>query len=199
MVANRSRYGLLVATLGAVLLAVAVFLPWYGLSFTSTGVSYIQQFGNQVASEYGNAQLQSYVAGLHPTISALAGHQFAAVSAHEVLKDMNIALLILAALGLIDALMPLVLSDDALPAGAGRSLVLLGGVASCCVVFRMFDRPVPEGGFIAMSLREGCWLALLGGLMMLLGGVWPRVSSAPISEARVEGAWTGLSGWTPQE
>lgn len=198
MASERSRYGLLVATLGAVLLAVAVFLPWYGLSFTTSGVSYIQQFGDQVAAQYGNAQLQSYVAGLHPAISALAGQQFAAVSAHEALKDMNIVLLILAGLGLIDALMPLVLSHAALPEGAGRSLVLLGGVASVCVVFRMVDLPLPQGGLIAMSLREGCWLALLGGMMMLVGGMWPRMSSASSSDGQVEGVWTGLSGWTPQ-
>ena len=45
MVGERSRYGLLVSALGAVLLAVSVFLPWYGVSFTANGIALAQQGG----------------------------------------------------------------------------------------------------------------------------------------------------------
>ena len=58
MAADRSRYGLLVSALGAVLLAVAVFLPWYGLSFTAHGIALAQQVGDQFAAQYGNAEMQ---------------------------------------------------------------------------------------------------------------------------------------------
>jgi len=198
MAGDRSRYGLLVATLGAILLAVAVFLPWYSVSFTATGISFVQQLGNQVVSQYGNSQLHSFLPGFHASIASLGGQQLAAVSAHQVLKDMNIVLLVLAALALLDALLPLVLASS-VPDGAGRSLVLIGLVASGCVAFRMVDRPVPAGGLVALSLREGSWLALLGGLMMLVGGLWPRVPApAAVSDARIESTWSGLSGWTPQ-
>jgi hypothetical protein len=33
---------------------------------------------------------------------------------------------------------------------------------------------------------------------MILGGLWPRAVSAPKAlDAQVQGAWSGLSGWTP--
>ena|SRR5271157_2166665 len=198
MAVDRSRYGLLVSASGAVLLAISVFLPWYGVSFTAGGIAFVQQLGEHVITQYGNAALQSYLAPLHANLSSLAGQQVGAVSAHQVLKYMNILLLVLAGLALVDALIPLVRSPS-LPEGAGGSLVLLGCVASACVLYRMIHPPTPAGGLVSLSLREGAWLALLGSVAMLLGGLWPRVSSSAANpEARVEGAWSGLSGWTPQ-
>jgi len=198
MVADRSRYGLLVSAFGAILLAVSVFLPWYGVSFTAGGIGFIQQVGEHVITQYGNATLQGYLAPLHANLSSLAGQPVAAVSAHQVLKDMNVLLLVLAGFALLDALFPLVRSAS-LPDGAGASLVLLGSVASACVIYRMIHPPTPAGGLVSLSLREGAWLALLGSLAMLLGGMWPRVeSSVTLSDARAESAWSGLSGWTPQ-
>ena len=197
MAADRSRYGLLTAALGAALLGVAVFLPWYGLSFTSTGIAFVEQAGNQFASQYGNAQLQQAAAALHANLTPLAGVQSAAVSAHQVLKYMNILLLVLAGLALLDALLPLGRTPP-VPDGAGGSLALLGVVAALCVTYRMFYPPTPDGSLVALSVREGAWLALLGSLMMLAGGLWPR-AAAPASgqDARVESG-SRLSGWTPQ-
>jgi hypothetical protein len=39
MAGDRPRYGSLVSALGAILLAVSVFLPWYGVSFTAHGIA----------------------------------------------------------------------------------------------------------------------------------------------------------------
>jgi hypothetical protein len=198
MVGDRSRYGLLVSALGAVLLAVSVFLPWYGLSFTATGIAYVQHVGDQVVAQYGNASLQGYLAPFHAGVSSLAGQEFAAVSAHEALKDISVVLLIISGLALLDALFPLVRTIS-LPDGAGASLALLGSVATACVLYRLIERPVPAGGLVAMSLREGTWLALLGALMLLAGGLWPRGSAgASPNDTRVQSSWSGLSGWTPQ-
>jgi hypothetical protein len=47
------------------------------------------------------------------------------------------------------------------------------------VIYRMAQPPVPAGGMVALSLREGSWLALLGSLMMVLGPIWPQVSLEP--------------------
>jgi hypothetical protein len=48
-------------------------------------------------------------------------------------------------------------------------------------------------------LREGAWLALLGSLAMIAGGLWPSGLGAPdVSDSRVRDAWSGLSGWTPE-
>jgi hypothetical protein len=198
MATDRSRYGLLVAAIGAVLLVVSVFLPWYGVGFTASGIAEMQRFGQQVISQYGNATLQGYAAPLHANLGSLAGQQFAAVSAHQALEVISVVLLALAGLALVDALFPLVRTTS-LPDGAGASLVLLGSVASACVLYRMFHPPTPAGGIVSLSLREGAWLALLGSLAMLAGGMWPRVRQPRGAlDTRVDSAWSGLSGWTPQ-
>jgi hypothetical protein len=198
MAGDRSRYGLAVSAVGAIVLAVSVFLPWYGVSFTSTGIAFVAQIGDQVASQYGNATLQSYMNGLHPDLATLAGQQFTALSAHQALHGLNIVLLVLAGLALLDALLPLARSDAGMPAGAGGSVVVLGTIATACVLYRMVDPPTPAGGLLSLSLLEGAWLALLGSLTMVLGGMWPRAVFSPmVSDAHVRGAWSGLSGWTP--
>jgi hypothetical protein len=197
MVDDRSRYGLLAAAFGAVLLAVSVFLPWYGLSFTAEGLALAQRVGEQIISQYGNASLQAELAPLHANLSSLAGQQFASVSAHQVLHYMNVLLLVLAGLALLDALFGLA-RLDAPPEGAGAALALLGAVASACVAYRMIDRPTPPGGFFALSLREGAWLALLGSLAILAGGLWPRLTRERAPELGAQGPWSGLSGWTPE-
>jgi hypothetical protein len=62
------------------------------------------------------------------------------------------------------------------------------------VLYRMFDPPVPAGGLIALSLREGCWLALLGSLMMVLGPMWPRVTFEPARDRSRAGVVAGTAG-----
>ncbi len=196
---ERSRYGLLVSALGAILLAVSVFLPWYGVSFTVAGVAFAQHVGDQVAAQFGNASLQSYMSGLHADIGALAGQQFTALSAHQVLSDLNIVLLVLAGLAVLDALLPLARAGAPMPGGAGGSVVLLGSVACACVLYRMVVPPTPAGGLLSLSLREGAWLALIGSVAMVLGGIWPRcVYLGTPSDDRMKSALSSLSGWTPE-
>ncbi len=202
MAGERSRYGLLASALGAIALAISVFLPWYGVSLTPGGIALVQQVGANLAAQYGNAALQADVGGLHADLAGLAGQQVVALSAHQALKNINILLLVLAGLALLDALVPLARSDARLPDGAGASVVLLGGVAAVCVVFRMVVPPTPPGGVIALSLREGAWLALLGSLTMIVAGLWPLLArggaSRPDPESSPQGVWTNLSGWTPE-
>jgi hypothetical protein len=182
MPGERSRYGLMLSALGAIVLAVSVFLPWYGVSFTANGVLVVQNVGDQVATQFG-----------------LAGQEFTAVSAHQVLKDLNVILLVLAGLALLDALVPLARPDARVPEGAGASVVLVGSVASVCVLYRMVVPPTPAGGLVALSLREGAWLAMLGSLLMVGASLWPRFFRARSGgEARVKSTWSGLSGWTPE-
>jgi hypothetical protein len=196
---ERRRYGQLLSALGAVVLAISVFLPWYGLSFTTAGVAYAQQLSSQVASQYGNAALQGYVSGLHTDLGALVGHQFVAVSAHQVLKRLNVVLLFVAGLGVLLSLIPLARGESLRPQGDGSAIALLGAVAGVCVVYRMVAPPSQGNPLIAFSLREGAWLALLGSLAMIAGALWPAVAGAGSrSAAPLEDAWSGLSGWTPE-
>jgi hypothetical protein len=168
MAEDRSRYGLMVSALGAIVLAVSVFLPWYGLSFTHSGLSLARQVGFS-----GGGSAQSYVSGLHAGLSALTGREFTALDGHDALRALSGLLLALAGLAILDALVPLVRATGSVPEGAGRSVVLLGCVACVCVVYRMIEPPTPGGELLAMSVREGAWLALLGSLAMVIGGLWP--------------------------
>jgi hypothetical protein len=182
------------------MLAVSVFLPWYGVAFTASGVAFVQQMASQLATQFGNATLQSYIGAQHASISALAGHEFAAVSAHQALKNLNIVLLVLAGLAILDALIPLARGASPISDGGGAAVAILGAVASICVLYRIVSPPSPAGELISLSLREGAWLALAGSLAIVAGGLWPRqrARSSSTPETTFDAAWSGLSGWTPQ-
>lgn len=145
MSGDRSRYGLLVSALGASVLIASVFLPWYEVTST-----------------------------LHASAGAAAGHRLATITGHRALREVNVVLLVLAALALLDALAPLASIGRPLPGGAGGSVVLLGAVAAAFVVYRMLVPPAAGVGAAELSLRVGAWLALLGSLAIALGGMWPR-------------------------
>jgi len=174
MASDRSRYGLLVSALGAVLLAISVFLPWYAVNLTPDGASFAANAIQGLAGQFGNESLQQLAAGVHGSVAAMSGQEVAALSAHQVLHDLNVVLLALAGIALLDALLTLARGTGS--AGAGRTIALVGVLAAVCVIYRMAEPPVPAGGLVALSLREGSWLALLGSLMMVLGPIWPRVS-----------------------
>jgi hypothetical protein len=199
MAGDRPRYGLLISALGAVVLAVSVFLPWYGVSFTAAGLAFAQQIGDQAVSQFGNAALQGYLGEFHANLNSLAGHQFIALSAHQALKNMNVVLLVIAGVAIVIALMALAgvgaLSLD----GHRAPLALLGILAALCVLFRMVDPPSPAGGLLALSLREGAWLALLGSAAMVAGALLPEgIGSRAVSERKLQSTWSELSGWTPE-
>jgi hypothetical protein len=197
MSGDRPRYGQVVSALGALLLAISVFLPWYGVSFTSNGLAYAQKVGNQVASQYGNATLQSYMSSLHTSLSGYVGHDFVSLSAHQALKTLSVVMLIAAGVGCAIALFALA-GSAAADANRG-ALALLGAVAAACVLYRMVAPPAPAGELLALSLREGAWLALIGAVAMIAGALWPR-HHAPgqPSQADLQSAWSELSGWTPE-
>jgi hypothetical protein len=165
MVGDRSRYGLFVSSLGAIVLAVAVFLPWYA-------------------------------AGAHPAGQSLPGVELGALSASQAMGGLSIVMLVLAALALLDALVPVVRAAGSVPDGAGGAVVLLGVVASICVLYRMVVPPAGVEHMVAMSLREGGWLALLGSLAMALGGIWPRAMPAlALGEAGGGDVFAALGSW----
>ena len=118
MANDRSRYGLLVSALGAVLLAISVFLPWYAVNLTPDGASFAANAFQNLAGQFGNASLQQLASGVHGTVTSLSGQEIAALSAHQVLHDLNVVLLVLAGIALLDALTAL--ARGTAPPGAGR-------------------------------------------------------------------------------
>jgi hypothetical protein len=161
MVGERSRYGLCVSAVGAVLLGSSVLMPWYRVSAPAHGVSAPGPLA-------GGATLGS-LEGLH------------------ALPGLCAVLLALALLAMLDVLLPLVRARGPVPGGAGGAVVLLGALGAACAVFRMIDPPssVTASGMLDASLREGAWLALIGSVTVMLGGMWPRcVASGELGALR---------------
>ena len=182
------------------MLAVSVFLPWYGVSLTASGTAYFQQVTEKVVTQWGNAALQSQLGAANAHMSGLAGHQLATLTGHQALKYTSIVLLLLAGVAFSLALLRLV-DSPGLPSAKGSSIVVLGVLAIICVLFRMGEPPSAPGQFaeyFSLSLHYGAWLALVSSLGVVLGSVGPRIVSprAP-SPRESEKLWSGLSGWTP--
>lgn len=166
---DRSQLGFLISALGAAVLAVSVFLPWYGVSITASGVASAQQQLTTVAQQYGNTTFQAGASQLGAEFSSLAGRQLATVSAHQGLKDISVILLLLAGISLLAALLRLAGIGGLLDAGGG-SIALAGGLAALFVLYRMLNPPGAQTELISLSLHWGIWLALLSTAAIIGGG-----------------------------
>jgi hypothetical protein len=185
MVDERSQFGFLVAALGAAVLAVSVFLPWYGVSITASGAASAQQELAGVAQQYGNATLQTGANELGAEFSSLAGRQLATVSAHDVLKDISLVLLLLAGAALLASLLRLA-GFAGLEAGGGQ-IALAGGVAVLFVLYRMISPPGGQVDLVSLSLSWGIWLALLSAAAIVVGGL---LSTSDQSRKHPAGSYT---------
>jgi CDP-diglyceride synthetase len=197
MIDDRLRLGSLVSAVGAALLAVSVFLPWYGVTLTAGGVASAQQALNNVAQQYGNATFQTQAKAIGLGFSAFTGHQVTTLSAHQALKYLNVILLILAGIAFLVTLLRLAGASESSQTGGGQ-VALVGLLATICVLFRMVDRPAPLEQVFSLSLAWGIWLALVGSAAIVIGSLWStlRGSQNP-SASSLATAWDGLSGWTP--
>ena len=152
-------------------LAVSVFLPWYGLTLTSSGAASAQQNLNSVAQQFGNSALQSMAHSVGNSFSSLVGQQIGTVSAHQVLRIISVVLLVVAGVVVLLTMVRFAGSSSSQPRGV---LAAVGLVAAACIVFRMVARPVPEEDIFAISLSWGAWLALASSLAIVVGDLWPR-------------------------
>jgi hypothetical protein len=178
MTDDRAPLGFLIAALGAAVLAVSVFLPWYGVSITASGAASAQQELTTVAQQYGNASFQSGASQIGAEFSALAGHQLATVSAHDVSKKVGWILVLLAGIAGLAALLRLAGTTGLLDAGGGQ-IALAGGTAALFVLFRMLSRPGAQIDLVSLSLSWGIWLALLGAAAIVAGGLLAASAQAP--------------------
>lgn len=167
---DRVSFGLLIAALGAAVLAVSVFLPWYGVSITASGAASAQQELATVAQQYGNTAFQTGASRVGAEFSSLAGRQLATLSAHDVLKDVGPILLVLAAVALLASLLRLAGVTGLFDVGGGQ-IALAGGTAALFVLYRMLVRPAGQTSFVSLSLSWGVWLALLGAAAIVAGGL----------------------------
>jgi hypothetical protein len=197
---DRPGYGPLIATASAAMLAVSVFLPWYGVSLTASGTAYFQQVTDKLVTQWGNAALQNQLGAANARVSGLAGRQLATLTGHQALKYTSILLLLLGGVAFLLALLRLMDSPKLLSA-KGTSIAGLGVLATIVVLFRMGEPPSAPGQFaeyFSLSLHYGAWLALVSSLGIVLGSVGPSmVSPREAPERDGQSLWAELSGWTP--
>jgi hypothetical protein len=165
---DRASSGLLISALGSAVLAVSMFLPWYSVSVTAAGAAAAQQQLSSVAQQYGNSNLQAMANQVGAGFNSVVGRQLTTVSAHEVLKDLSVVLLLLAGVSLLASLLRL--ADVA--ETSGGQIALLGGAAILCVLFRMLSPPVAHTDLISLSPSWGSWLALGAATAIVFGGLW---------------------------
>ena len=166
----RSGVGPIVAVTAAALLALSIFLPWYGVTITASGAAYAQQALKIAAARYGNATLQDEANAIGSSFSNVAGRQVATLSAHQVLKNISVILLLLAALSFVGALIWLT--------GASGTLEVSGGQIAAVVDRGDAARPVSHGrptgtplDAYSLSLGWGAWLALISSVAIVVGGL----------------------------
>ena len=166
---DRPPLGLLIAALGAAVLAISVFMPWYGVSITASGAATAQQELASVAQTYGNTAFQAGANQLGAEFSSLAGRQVATVSGHQASKNVSRILLLLAAISLLASLLRLAGITGLFEAGGGQ-IALAGSVAALFVLFRMLSPPGAQADLVSLSLSWGIWLALLSAAAIVAGG-----------------------------
>jgi hypothetical protein len=165
MVGERSRYGLWVSALGAIVLAASVFMPWYRVA-GAAGVSAVAGVAGALSGP------------AHASVAAQASVHMLTLDGYRSLSGLSVVLLAIAALAMLDVLLPLLRGRGPVPVGAGGAVVLLGAVAGACALYRMIDPPSAVVQALGVSsLREGVWLALIGSVTVMLGGLWPRFES----------------------
>jgi hypothetical protein len=169
MAAERAPIGFLIATLGAVVLAVSVFQPWYGVSITASGAASAQQELATAAQQYGNPTFQTAAGRLGAQFDSLAGRRLATVSGHDASKNVSRLLLALAAISLLASLLRLAGITGLIEAGGGQ-IALAGVAAALLVLFRMLSPPGADTNLISLSLSWGIWLALLSAAAIVGGG-----------------------------
>jgi len=168
MVENRASRGLLVSALGAAVLAVAMFLPWYSVSITPSGAAAAQQEFAAVAQQYGNADLQTMADQIGSQFGSVAGRPLATVSAHQALKDISKIVLLLAGIALLGSLLELAGVVDI----GGGWIALAGFAAMLCVLYRMLSPPGADTDLVSLSLGWGSWLALVSAAAIVVGALW---------------------------
>ena len=152
-----------------------MFLPWYSLSITPAGAAAAQQQLASAAQQYGNPALQALAGEIGARLGSVAGRPIVTVSAHQVLKDLSVVVLLLAGVSLLASLLRLAVVVEV----GGDQIALLGFAATLCVLFRMLSPPGSPGGLVSFSLAWGSWLSLVAALAIVGGGLWTPSAGRP--------------------
>ncbi len=148
--------GLLIAALGAAVLAISVFQPWYGREHHAVGrgrrATPARGPGPAVREPQPSSRKRH---AIETKFNSLAGHEITTVSAHQALKKDSLILLALAGIALLASLLRLA-GRRGLLFATGSQIALLGGLAFADVFFRILWRPGAGGEhFVALLAAVG--------------------------------------------
>jgi len=180
---DRPPLGLFVALIGAAVLALSVFAPWYGVSITPSGVAAAKLELATVAKQYGNATLQAQANHIGAQFHSLEGRQLTTANAHQTMKHLSLILLVLAGLAFLASLLRLADTRGTLYASGGQ-IALAGGLAALVVLFRVFWRPHAALDFVSLTPTWGVWLALVSAAAVFAGGLHAKATQVPWHHAR---------------
>lgn len=172
----------MIAALGSAALGASVFLPWYSLTLTDSGVSAAQQGVDQAFGQLNAPGLQGLAGNLKDSFSGLAGHSLGTTSAHHALKIIGVVVLIFAALSLVAAVLRL---GDAADSVTGGQIAAVGVVAAALVIYRIAFPPQSDGDYLSVSVVWGAWAALASCAAIIVGGLWS-------TRAKFE-SWLGIT------
>jgi hypothetical protein len=174
-VVSRAPSGLLLAVVGAAVVAIATFQPWYGVRVTPAGVAAAKRQIASVGPQYGSSAFQSLANEVGSRVKIVAGPRVATLSAHQSMKHTSELLLFLAGAALLASLWRLAGMLD----GGGGLIAFFGVVAFASVLYRMLVPPNPAVGYISLSLTWGTWLTLIGAMAVVVGGIWTPRADMP--------------------
>ncbi|MGH2663143.1 MAG: hypothetical protein ACRDH8_10145 [Actinomycetota bacterium] len=142
--ATVAPWGGILATTGAVVLAVSLFLPWASISLDFLGESFS-------ASTNGFEQWSGLLAAPAALGSLVLGILAMTLRTRPPRKGIGIALLATGGMGLAATIIALILNLDTLGYGlyvgiAGGLLIVAGGFAALREAPKLPDRPVPGYG-----------------------------------------------------
>ncbi len=109
------------------------------------------------------------------------------------MSQADVALAVLASLGLVAGIVsgrvlgPSVQADQGL---LGRLMALIGAIALAIAGYHVVTRPAANfpGADDFINLRQGVWVAVIGSIVMIAGGLM-AVSAAGSSEAAAQTGW----------
>jgi len=153
------RPGHAVAALGAVLLAVALWLPWYELHLPET-----------LGGELGEATRTAPLLGQLMQEIAAAIPAELTVTAWQAFDFADVFLAVACA----HVLFVVVLGSSS-PDAAAKLALAAGCVAAGLVALKLASPPGPDG---MLDVRHGAWVALLGALLIAAGGFLARQAPA---------------------
>ncbi|HVP03054.1 MAG TPA: hypothetical protein VMT10_10835 [Solirubrobacteraceae bacterium] len=187
---SSAHTGLLAAAGGAAAVLASLWLPWYLIRIPQAFRDALSSLGGGqaqpgVAPNSPGAQLGAALGGVMKGIAAVLPSQITG-NGWQVMHGGDVALAIVAGAALLVALaVGGGLSGVAIePGTAGRFVAALGGVAVGIAGYHVVQRPGMGAGALSadVSVKYGIYVAILGGLAMIGGGL--AVGRATVQPAK---------------